>query len=80
MIRYAYSRSAMLDAIGPSTPHDEARPEVGPPETRPWLGLRPYIPQYAAGMRMEPPPSAPRVTGKRPAATAYAEPPEEPPV
>ncbi len=41
MIRYAYSRSAMFAAMGPSTPHVSARPIVGEAETRPWLGLRP---------------------------------------
>lgn len=31
----------MEEAMGPRTPQDEARPEVGAPETRPWLGFRP---------------------------------------
>ena len=48
-------------------------------ETRPRLGLSPTSPQQAAGMRIEPPPSLPWATGTIPAATAAAEPPEEPP-
>ena len=39
----------------------------------------PTRPQQAAGIRSEPPPSLPCATGTRPAATAAAEPPEEPP-
>lgn len=35
---------------------------------------------YLAGRRMEPPPSAPIANGTRPAATEYADPPDEPPV
>ncbi len=48
-------------------------------ETRPRLGLSPTRPQQAAGMRIEPPPSLPCAIGTIPAATAAAEPPEEPP-
>jgi TolB-like protein len=40
--------------------------------------LRPATPQAAAGPRMEPPASVPRLTGTRPAATATAEPKDEP--
>ena len=39
----------------------------------------PTTPQKAAGWRMDPPVSEPRVTVVMPAATAAAEPPEEPP-
>src|SRR5947209_1047447 len=48
-------------------------------ETRPRLGFIPTIPQHAAGIRIEPPPSDPVAAGTIPAATAAAEPPEEPP-
>src|SRR5687768_6465178 len=48
--------------------------------TRVWVGLRPTTPQRAAGMRIEPPASAERAMGQRPAATAAADPLEEPPV
>src|SRR5688572_4589111 len=37
------------------------------------------MPQSAAGWRTEPPVSEPRASGARPAATAAADPPEEPP-
>ena len=39
----------------------------------------PTMPQKAAGWRMEPPVSLPSAAGRNPAATAAAEPPEEPP-
>jgi hypothetical protein len=39
----------------------------------------PVTPQNAAGWRMEPPVSVPVAAGTRRAATAAAEPPEEPP-
>src|SRR5262245_42359584 len=37
------------------------------------------MPQSAAGWRMEPPVAEPRARGAKPAATAAADPPEEPP-
>src|SRR5690606_39754210 len=43
------------------------------------VGLRPNRPQQAAGIRIEPPPSVACAIGSRPAATAAAEPPLEPP-
>ena len=43
------------------------------------MGLRPTIPQKAAGWRIEPPVSVPIAQGARPPATTAAEPPEEPP-
>jgi hypothetical protein len=39
----------------------------------------PVMPQKLAGWRMEPPVSVPVAAGNRPAATAAAEPPDEPP-
>src|ERR1700686_1278922 len=48
-------------------------------EMRPQLGFRPATPQRDAGMRMEPPVSVPMLPWQRPAATAAAEPPLEPP-
>ena len=47
--------------------------------TRPKLGFRPKLPQKAAGMRTDPAPSVPTLSGPRPAATAAAVPPDEPP-
>src|SRR5207244_637228 len=48
-------------------------------ETSPYVGFMPTIPHRAAGWRIEPPVSVPRAHGARPAATAAALPPEEPP-
>jgi hypothetical protein len=45
----------------------------------PYVGLRPTIPQRAAGWRIEPPVSVPSAHGAEPAATAAALPPLEPP-
>src|SRR5512146_1953427 len=47
--------------------------------TRPYVGLTPTTPQNAAGWRTEPPVSEPSAIGTMPAATAAAEPPDEPP-
>ena len=46
---------------------------------RPREGLIPKSPQHDDGMRIEPPPSLPCASGARPAATAAAAPPLEPP-
>src|SRR5690606_2733612 len=43
------------------------------------LGLRPTTPQNAAGTRVDPPPSPESAAGTRPAATAAADPPLDPP-
>src|SRR5262245_56620733 len=48
-------------------------------EQRPYVGLMPTMPVRAAGWRIEPPVSVPRAPRQRPAATAAAEPPDEPP-
>ncbi len=48
-------------------------------ESAPYVGLRPTSPQNAAGSRTEPHVSVPRATSAISAATAAAEPPEEPP-
>src|SRR3569623_1409716 len=48
-------------------------------ETRPYVGLMPVMPVSAAGWRIEPPVSVPVAPGAMRAATAAAEPPEEPP-
>src|SRR5262245_6566703 len=47
--------------------------------TRPRPGFRPTTPQVAAGIRTEPPVSLPSAASQRPAATATAEPEDEPP-
>src|SRR3954451_18772261 len=46
---------------------------------RPNDGLKPKMPQTAAGMRIEPAPSLPCASGPRPVATAAAAPPLDPP-
>ena len=46
---------------------------------RPTVTFSPTIPHQAAGVRIEPAVSAPMAAGTRPAATATAEPLDEPP-
>ena len=75
--RAAASRT--VRAIGPAVARPIGSPYIGKPLMRPREGLRPTRPQQEAGMRIEPPPSEPWASGTRPAATAAAEPPEEPP-
>src|ERR1700758_5018 len=75
-------RSAPAPAGGPSgplTPRPYRSGTSGPSETRPRDGLIPNRPQTLDGMRMEPPPSLPWAAGARPAATAAAAPPLDPP-
>src|SRR5438132_8326944 len=48
-------------------------------EQRPYVGFNPTTPVNAAGCRIDPPVSVPVAPGARKAATAAAEPPEEPP-
>src|SRR5437764_7227259 len=48
-------------------------------EQRPYVGLMPTVPVRAAGWRIEPPVSVPVAPRQSPAATAAAEPPDEPP-
>ena len=55
-------------------------PVFGPCEILPRLGLSPTRPHSLAGTRIEPPPSLACATGTIPAATAAADPPDEPPV
>ena len=48
-------------------------------DRRPKVGLQPHTPHKAAGRRMEPLVSEPRLSGTMAAATAAALPPDEPP-
>ena len=48
-------------------------------EMRPYVGLKPKIPQYAAGRITDPTVWVPRASGTNPAATAAAEPLLDPP-
>src|SRR5688572_17047897 len=54
--------------------------ETGHMGTRPYVGLKPKMPQKADGIRMEPAPSEPCASGPSPAATAAPAPALEPPV
>src|SRR5512137_167016 len=47
--------------------------------TTPQVGFRPKTPQKLPGMRIDPPPSVPTASGAKPAATAAAAPPLDPP-
>ena len=47
--------------------------------TRPWVGFSPVIPQNDDGIRIEPPVSEPMARVTTPAATAAAEPDDDPP-
>ena len=42
---YPMARSAMLVAMGPTTPTEGARLGVGTVETRPCVGFKPVMPQ-----------------------------------
>jgi len=52
--------------------------DVAPMGTRPGVGLKPITPHQAAGSLIEPRPSLPCAIGTSPAATAAADPPEDP--
>src|SRR5215510_10201496 len=75
----ASAASATVVAKGPIWSNDEANARRPKRDTRPYVGLRPTMPQRAAGWRMEPPVSEPRARGTIRAATAAADPPLDPP-
>jgi hypothetical protein len=64
---------------GPTWSRLDAKATIPYRETVPYVGRRPTTPQSEAGCLTEPPVSVPRAQGARPAATAAAEPPDEPP-
>ena len=72
-------RSATVVASGPTLSSDGASGSTPARSTRATDGLKPAIPQNAAGTRIEPDVSVPIAHGTTPAATATAEPDEEPP-
>src|SRR3954449_4319011 len=72
----ATERGTTPSVVAPAQPS----PMSGPWLTRARVGLRPTRPHSLAGTRIEPPPSLACAIGTRPAATAAADPPEEPPV
>src|SRR5579863_2694009 len=76
-------RSAMVRAIGPTTPSQPKAlfpagkwPVAG---MRPGVGLSPQMPQKCAGTRIDPPPSLPTPPAEHPDAIAAASPPLDPP-
>jgi hypothetical protein len=76
------SASAVSEIVCVSTPSTARKlsPVSGAREIRLRCGLSPTRPQHAAGMRVDPPPSLAWAIGTMPAATAVAEPPDEPPL
>jgi hypothetical protein len=71
--------SATDRASGPSLTSPARSGTSGPPEIRPRDGFSPNRPQTLDGIRIEPPPSLPWAAGARPADTAAAAPPLDPP-
>src|SRR5581483_2640558 len=74
--------SAASSTVRPNTPtwsSDDANATSPNRLTRPYVGFTPTIPQNAAGCRTDPPVSDPSAIGTTPAATAAADPPDEPP-
>src|SRR5690606_24739662 len=71
--------SPTLRPIGPSTERVSKGRSSGPVATRPGLGRRPTTEQKLAGVRRLPPRSEPVASQTWPAASAAAEPPEDPP-
>src|SRR5665811_8174 len=72
--------SSTVRVSGPQVPSAHHRCGMGELLTRPRWGFKPNSPQHAAGILIEPPPSPPRAAGTKPAATAAADPPLDPPV
>ena len=70
--------SSTVRASGPAVESPSSEPK-GALDTRPRDGFSPKRPQHDAGIRIEPPPSVAWAIGTRPAATAAAAPPLEPP-
>src|SRR3989441_12049736 len=73
------AQSSAVRAIGPSlsSVHESAIAPLR--ETRPYVGRRPVIPQYADGVPMDPEVSEPIANGTSPPATAAADPLDDPP-
>ncbi len=65
--------------MGPQQSSERALTWMPPTSTTPNVGFRPTMPQTDAGARTEPPVSVPGARSTRPAASATAEPDEEPP-
>src|SRR6476646_3837816 len=72
------AQSSTVRLMGP-TCATVPKGDNGQAGTRPKLGFTPKTPEKLAGIRMEPPPSVPSASGAKRAASAAAEPPEDPP-
>ena len=79
IILRSIAESVTSFVIGPTWSNDEAKATTPYLDTNPYVGFRPTTPQKAAGSLIEPPVSVPNAHGTIPAATAAAEPPEDPP-
>src|SRR6185437_621911 len=77
--RMPSSTAATSAPSGPTVSIEGASGYTPSSGTRPQVVFRPAIPQQAAGIRTEPPVSVPRATSASPAATATAEPLDDPP-
>src|SRR5437870_13868321 len=75
--RIAPSRTLRVNV--PTWSREEANAINPKREIRPYVGLRPTTPHRDAGWRTEPPVSVPSAHTASPAATAAADPPEDPP-
>src|SRR5205085_7910675 len=76
---YSVAASATVADSGPIWSRLDANATNPYRLTAPYVGFIPTTPHRAAGWRMEPPVSDPRASGAKPAATAAALPPDEPP-
>ncbi len=75
----ASAARAMSGAIGPSVSSDQLSGMTPVRSIVPSAGLKPTIPHSDAGIRIEPPVSLPIAQSPIPAATATADPPDDPP-
>jgi hypothetical protein len=73
------AQSSALRASGPTVSKVQATGTTPRLDTRPIVGRTPVTPHEAAGMRMEPAVSVPRLPGTRSAAAAAPLPPLDPP-
>src|SRR6266852_5515540 len=79
IVRSTSATSFTVFANGPMWSSDEAKAISPYRDTRPYVGFKPTTPQNDAGWRIDPPVSEPSVTTAMSAATAAAEPPDDPP-
>ena len=79
IVSHTIAASSTVFVNGPTWSRDEANATTPQRGTRPYVGFMPTTPQSAAGWRIEPPVSVPSAKSASPAATATAEPPDDPP-